>query len=81
MRECQGWGDGPLKMCPHDCRGPVQALVWQIVEGKMGVGGAPKHPKKSVNSRNQHLGGIHSPGWVHKVCASPGNPLLSREVD
>jgi hypothetical protein len=40
---------------PCDCRGPVQVLVWQIVEGKMGVGGAPKHRKIPVNSQNQRL--------------------------
>jgi hypothetical protein len=39
----QGWGYGPLEMCPCDHRGTVQALVWQIVKGKMGVGGTPKH--------------------------------------
>jgi hypothetical protein len=44
-KECQGWGDGPLESHPCDCR--VQALVWLIVEGKMGVRGAPKHQKKA----------------------------------
>jgi hypothetical protein len=53
--ECQGWGDGALKSCPCDHRGAVQALVWQIVEGKMGVGGAPKHQKKPVNGQNQRF--------------------------
>jgi hypothetical protein len=26
--ECQGWGYGPLEMCPCDHGGAVQVLVW-----------------------------------------------------
>jgi hypothetical protein len=49
-KACQGWGDGALKSRSCDHQGTVQELVWQIVEGKIGVGGAPKHQKKPVDS-------------------------------
>jgi hypothetical protein len=81
--ECQGWGDGPLESHPCDCRGAVHALVWSIVEGKMGVRGAPKHRKKASPRSKPTLlrRRVYSPGRVHEVSASPGHPLLSREVD
>jgi hypothetical protein len=38
-QECPGLVHGPLESHPCDCRGSVQAILWQFVEGKMGVGG------------------------------------------
>jgi hypothetical protein len=46
-QECPCWGFGPLKLRPCERGGPVQVLVWKIVEGKMGYRGAPKDRKKA----------------------------------
>jgi hypothetical protein len=70
-QECQRWVHGPLEICPCECRGPVQVLVCQIVEGKMGHSGAPKDQNNNQQMTPMVLGsGIHCPGWVHKVCGS-----------
>jgi hypothetical protein len=56
---------GPLEMCPCECRGPVQALVWQIVEGKMGHKGAPKDQKN--NQQTDETNGSwkwHTLSWM-----------------
>jgi hypothetical protein len=60
----------------------VQALVWKIVEGKLVLGCSKTSEKVSQQLKPMLLQGqIHSPGQVCKVGASPGHPLLSREMD
>jgi hypothetical protein len=47
FQECPGWVHGPLKSHPCDCRDSVQAILWQFVEGEMGVRGGPENQKKT----------------------------------